>query len=318
MEINYIILAYNHPRQVKRLVNRLSSSHVNFYIHIDRKSHIQEFKDALLGIPNVVFLSDDQRVDCRWGDLSLMNAVLNSCRRIIEDGKSGFVALLSGQDYPVRSPMYIQNFLEQNASNDFLSIYPIPDPKKKSENGGKERFLNYTIDCCNEKNARMKAKIRPLSLNLKTVAGFFRLLRYRRSYLGWALKMWFKPRKYPEYLAKVFNEFWFVLRIETIRYILSFLKQHPEVMEFYQYTHIPDETMFGSILCADEVHKKALKPMCHLIDWNTSQNGSPKTFTDKDFDFIETSCKNNPSLLFARKFEENDNILDLLDRTIGK
>lgn len=110
MEINYIILAYNHPHQVKRLVNRLNSNHVNFYIHIDRKSHIQEFKDALLGMSNVVFLSDEQRVDCRWGDLSLVNAVLNSFRRIIEDGKSGFVALLSGQDYPVRSPEYIENF----------------------------------------------------------------------------------------------------------------------------------------------------------------------------------------------------------------
>lgn len=57
-------------------------------------------------------------------------------------------------------------------------------------------------------------------------------------------------------LLVVFNEFWFVLRIDTIRYILSFLKQHPEVLAFYRYTHIPDETMFGSILCADEVHKK--------------------------------------------------------------
>ena len=314
MEINYIILAYNHPHQVKRLVNRLNSNHVNFYIHIDRKSHIQEFKDALLGMSNVAFLSDEQRVDCRWGDLSLVNAVLNCFRRIIEDGKSGFVALLSGQDYPVRSPEYIENFLEQNIGNDFLSIYPIPDPKKKSEKGGMERFLNYTIDCCNEKDARMKAKIRPFSLNLKTIVGFFRLLRYRRNFLGWAIKKWFKPRKYPQCLAKVFNEFWFVFRIDTIRYILSFLKQHPEVLEFYQYTHIPDETMFGSILCADEVHKKALRPMCHLIDWNTNQHGSPKTFTLEDINYITTSCENNPNLLFARKFNEDDKILDLLDK----
>lgn len=104
------------------------------------------------------------------------------------------------------------------------------------------------------------------------------------------------------------------MRIDTIRYILSFLKQHPEVLEFYQYTHIPDETMFGSILCADEVHKKALRPMCHLIDWNTNQHGSPKTFTLEDINYITTSCKNNPNLLFARKFNEDDKILDLLDK----
>ena len=115
-------------------------------------------------------------------------------------------------------------------------------------------------------------------------------------------------------LLVAFNEFWFVLRIDTIRYILSFLKQHPEVLEFYQYIHIPDETMFGSILCADEVHKKALRSMCHLIDWNTNQYGSPKTFTLEDINYITTSCENNPNLLFASKFNEDDKILDLLDK----
>lgn len=47
--------------------------------------------------------------------------------------------------------------------------------------------------------------------------------------------------------------------------------------------------MFGSILCADEVHKKALRLMCHLIDWNTNQHGSPKTFTLEDINYTTTS-----------------------------
>ena len=199
-----------------------------------------------------------------------------------------------------------------------FSCCPIPDPKKKSENGGMERFLNYTIDCYNRKDARMKAKIRPLSFNLKTIVGFLRLLRYRRSLLGRAFGMWFKPRKYPECLAKVFNEFWFVLRIETIRYILNFVKSHPEVMEFYKYTHIPDETMFGSILCSDEVYKSSLRPMCHLIDWDINQYGSPKTFTIEDINYIITSCSNDSNLLFARKFNEDTSILDELDKIISE
>lgn len=49
--------------------------------------------------------------------------------------------------------------------------------------------------------------------------------------------------------------------------------------------------MFGSILCADEVHKKALRLMCHLIDWNTNQHGSPKTFTLEDINYITTFVK---------------------------
>lgn len=317
MQISYIILAYNHPKQVERLVRRLSYDDVAFYIHIDKKSDVAGFVDALVNLPHVTFIDDADRVDCRWGDYSLMKAVMVCCKKIVADGRKGYVALLSGQDYPLRSPGYISRFLDDNKGRDYLSIYSIPDPKKKSENGGEERFLNYTFDCCNPRNSRMKAKIRPLSLNLKTMVGFFRLLLFRRSILPFAICKWFQPRHYPACLAKVFNEFWFVLQMDSIKYILDFVDRHPEVVEYYKYTHIPDETMFGSILCADDKHKSALVPMCHLIDWETISNGSPKSFGIGDIDFINNQCCKYPHLLFARKFDENDAVLDLLDTKYG-
>ena len=75
--------------------------------------------------------------------------------------------------------------------------------------------------------------------------------------------------------------------------------------------------MFGSILCADDKHKRALAPMCHLIDWETNSNGSPKSFDIGDIDFINDQCCKHPHLLFARKFDQNNAVLDLLDTKYG-
>jgi len=316
MDINYILLAYNHPHQLKRLIDKLNTSYSNFYIHIDKKSDINDFKILIPEKINVFYVNDKCRVNCKWGDFTLVKAVLEASKMIVSDKRNGYTILLSGQDYPLRSNHYIIQFLKDHLGEDFLSIYHVPDKKKKSEHGGVERFLNYTFDCQNPKNVRMKAKIHPLSFNLKTIVGFVNLALYRRSLLPTAIKLWFKPRIYPRCLARVFNEFWFVLQTSTIQYILAFLVNHPNVVEYYKLTHIPDETIFGSILCADDMHKSILNPMCHLIDWSENNNGSPKTFTNKDFIWIIEQRNKQDNLLFARKFNEGDPILDLLDKEI--
>ncbi len=317
MTISYIILAYNHPLQLKRLVERLQTDETFFYIHIDRKSDINQFISVLPETGNISYIPKEERVDCHWGDLSLVEAVLVSCRKVLQYGHGGYVVLLSGQDYPIRGNQYINDFLNDNKGLDFLSIYPVPDKKKSSENGGEERFENYTFDCQNSKNSRMKAKIRPLSFNVKTLGGFVRLAIYRRDLLPLAVKDWFVPRHYPNCLAKVFNEMWFVLQFDTVEYIVRFWESHPEIKEYYTYTHIPDETAFGSILCADAKHRERLRDMCHLIDWDVNLNGSPKTFHEKDFSWIEQQKRVHPNLLFARKFNQDDDILDLLDKRNG-
>lgn len=84
MQISYIILAYNHPKQVERLVRRLSYDDVAFYIHIDKKSDVAGFYDALVNITHVTFIADADRVDCRWGDYSLMEAIMVCCKKSLQ------------------------------------------------------------------------------------------------------------------------------------------------------------------------------------------------------------------------------------------
>ena len=176
-----------------------------------------------------------------------------------------------------------------------------------------ENLTDHNLNIGHEDDFRMKAKIQPLSLRPKTILGFFRLLRYRRDLLSKAIKSYFVKREYPEILSRRFNEFWCALRKPSIEKIVAAFDNHPEIREYYKYTHIPDETAFSSILLTNPDYEREVQPMCHYIDWENGVAGSPKTLTEGDLPQIRKSMVEKKYLLFARKFEEDAFVLNQID-----
>lgn len=313
MQITYLLLVHKSPIQMKRLIEALRYEDACFCIHVDKKSDIKKFNDVVPQGDGVYYVDDDKRVDGRWGDLSMVEAAFETMRLALSLSREGHFVLLSGQDYPIRSNKYIKEFLSRHERNNFISIFDVPDPKKTTENGGYERFITWTYDCHNPKDGRMKAKIQPLSFRLKTIGGFIRLALYRPTLLPEAIAHWFKKRHYPEGLAMVFNEFWCVFTKEVVEKLLQIYNERKDVREYYRFTHIPEETLFGSILCSDKKLRDSILPMCHYIDWDVSINGSPKTLQEEDMVKMEMAMNKNPHILFARKFDEGSQILDIID-----
>ena len=315
IQINYLILTHKNPQQLKRLVSRLITDNITFYIHVDAKCDINDFFQILPPNQNIYYVDDAHRVNGRWGDISLVKAAFQCMKLVINQKRNGMCVLMSGQDYPLRTPEYIKAYFEQMKGYNFMSVYPIPDPKKKSEGGGYERFISYTFDCHNPNNPRMKAKIKPYSLCPKTIVGFLRLMRYRPKLLPFACKCYFKKRKYPQELSMTFNEFWCALDTNQINKIITTIETNPSIMKYYQMTHIPDETLFSAILCKNPAFKEKLKPMCHYIDWETNCSGSPKIFHSEDLGKLKSVLKDN-NILYARKFDEDDAVLDQIDNQL--
>lgn len=316
MTVNYLLLVHKNPSQFQRLVAALNAPWCNFFIHVDKKADVRVFKEKVPDGDNIFYVVDECRIDGRWGDLSLVDAALACMRLALAKKVDGHLVLLSGQDYPLRNPEYIKVFFEEHEENDFMSVYPIPDPQKASENGGMERLISYTFDCRNPQDSRMKAKIQPLSLRLKTILGFLRLFQYRRDLLTKAIKLYFVKRKYPKLLSKHFNEFWCALRKSSVERIVESFDKQPEVREYYRFTHIPDETAFSSILMTDANYKRTLLPMCHYIDWTDGIAGSPKTLVENDLPKIKKRIKDESYILFARKFDEESSVLDEIDKFV--
>jgi hypothetical protein len=107
------------------------------------------------------------------------------------------------------------------------------------------------------------------------------------------------------------SAFWCLAR-EALAYVHRFVREHPDVAEFFEHTKIPDELFFQTVLMNSPLAPTIVNDDLHYVDWSGG-GAHPATLTAEDFDKLRSSGK-----LFARKFDPGADpaILDLLDREL--
>ena len=318
MERNYVILAYKLPGQMARMIRRLSDGpDTRFYVHVDRTFDMEPFIKACDGIPGVFFLTGDDRVHSYWGDYGTAQATLNAMRRIVRDGRKGFVILLSGQDYPIRSNKEINAFLERNADHDFSPHFSLPSETCWAQTrGGRNRLEYYHVSLHRPGRAVQSVDICPFDFSPGNLKKILYVIRFRPDMFFHLPRMMFVRRKKPDCLQYYGGETWWVMRTATAAAILEFLERHPEVPAYFREVNIPEEIMFASLLktlpgSRDVVRDTSLRLIC----WDDADSSSPQLFTSEHRDQIEAAMQRD-DLLFARKFDETQDsaVLDWLDR----
>ena len=277
MNIAYLILVHNQPLQIKRLVERLSGTGVCFFIHVDKKTDITDFYKAL-NLPEVYFIK--KRVKVYWGAYSIIQATLNGFNEIVQSGINyDVVNLLSGQDYPLVSNEYIADFFSKNKGNAFMEYYSIEQEWKEAIPRLQKYYLtNYPF------------------------SGSYRVEKFMNKYLP--------DRKPPKNIEFVGRSQWFSIGMDHVMYILQYLKKHPALVHYFQFTWGSDEFVFQTILYNSPFKHTMVNNNLRYIVWPKGQ-ASPKTFTIKDADNLLHSNK-----LFARKFNAqiDKEIFDFLDK----
>lgn len=306
MNKNYLILAHSRPNQVGRLIGSLNDRDTYFYIHIDKRVDIDDYK-AAIDLPNVFFL--ENRISCKWGDISLVQATLLCMQAVLNDNRSGSCILLSGRDYPIKTNEQLTAFLKKNAEYDFVELLPI---EELWPNGHwKVRTHEYKFDISNK---RYDLVVIPYFFNWKTLHPF-NIWRTVKAFLHGApnLKLIFKKRKFPSYITPFGGSQWWILKIDTIEKIFAFLDKHPDYMIYHQNALCPDEIFFHSILYHfRETNQIKVKPNLTFLNWATDDAPSPEILGTKDFKKL---IQLPEPYFFARKFnaEIDSKILDLLD-----
>jgi hypothetical protein len=74
MKKAYLIMVHKNPRQMARLIHSLNHPDVDFFIHVDKKSDAQPFKQ-ISSMKHVNFISD--RIDVDWGGFGGVEATLS-------------------------------------------------------------------------------------------------------------------------------------------------------------------------------------------------------------------------------------------------
>ncbi len=294
MEIAYLIHAYNNPRQLLRLVDALQSPTFAFFVHIDKNVKIEPFRKALgESKANITFI---EREYSYWGSIGFVRSQLNGISQALNDGKRyDHIIFLSGQDYPIKQSRLIEEFLSDNSDKCFVKHMSLPN-KCWGEDGGMYRIRNYHYQ-------QFK--------NRTTVKVVNRCLKY--------LKFILPKRDFPQCLKMPYGgEAWISLNRDSAQYIMAFVEEHPDYVNFHKYSYCPEEMFLHTILLNsddDQIRSSIVNSMLTYIDWKSTKAPRPAIMGSSDFGALIRADN-----LFARKFDINidSKILDMIDERILK
>lgn len=286
MEKAYIILAHKQPEQLYRLVEKLDDNESTFFIHIDKNRSIDNFNNLLGFQDKVQFVKREASI---WGGIGIVMAILNAFQAIKGFKKKiEHIVLLSGQDYPIKSNEYINNFLKTSPHSVFIEYWSMPNYKVWKDHGGMGRITKYYFG--------RKDSQKYLAKTVNFIAIIFPFLKRRLPYklkpfCGW---MWWSMDRY------------------SMNYILKFLEDHPKYLQYHQHTFIPDEFFFQTILlnAKDErLLSSITNNNMRFVQWK-DEKAHPQTLRINDFQQLLAS-----DALFARKIdpEKDEEIIDAID-----
>jgi core-2/I-Branching enzyme len=287
MKIAYLILAHNTPRHLSRLVAALSSESSGFFIHLDRKSNEEDFRN--IEGPGVHLA--EERVAVYWGDFSQVEATLLILRAALADPRDfdRFV-LLSGSDYPLRSASFIEQFFARNADKEFINLVTMP-----SQEAGKplSRLTTYRVRPGEPTVGRI---VRKALMKLRIQAS-------RRDYT-----------LYLRDLVPYGGSTWWGLSREACEHVVSFVDRESQVVAFFKNTVCPDESFFQTILGNSRFKSRIARNLTYT-DWSEGSS-SPAVITDKHLEFFRghpsfppDSVYGEGEMLFARKFPDGSESL---------
>lgn len=307
MKKNYIILAHKNPKQVFRLINRLADDQSKFFVHVDLKIDLKDFK-ILESCKNTTIIKE--RENCIWGDYSIVKATLHLLKNAVEFGNKGFTILLSGQDYPIKSNKIINQFLTDYRDYNFIDILPIAD--KWSQKMVRDKVENYHfIHSENKSDSNSYAPFFHSTIKDKART-LFHLLKGRMKQETFR-KLLHLPKRIPLFKNQYGGSQWWAFNEISTKILYDFvLENYEELESYYHYTSAPDEIFFQSVLM-NLISANAsikIKPSLTYVNWVRKNVALPVTFNINDFaELSETKD------LWARKFDVDydGEILDLID-----
>jgi hypothetical protein len=317
MEKNYIILAHENPQQLLRLIKALDDNKSFFYIHVDKKVDIQDFKELISDYKNVIFVTN--RYECIWGSISLVYATLSCMSKIINDRRSGYCILMSGQDYPIKSRESIDEYFDNNNDFEFIDIKPIKECWPDNKWVQRYEYYTFYLSSKRQDSISIPYLFSKEIYNIKSwKLIFYKIAKTKDINLVFEIiTNIIRKRKHPEYIIPYGGAQWWALTIPTIKEILDFVHDNVSFVSYHRYTAIPDEVFFHTIIMylATKNRGIKIKPSLTYTNWERKNVPLPVTFCFADlYELINLPIDK----LFARKFNIHldEKILDEIDDNV--
>ena len=282
MRIAHLILAHKSPEQLSVLIDMIQTEGTVCYIQLDAKTDIRSFA-GLIQKSNVHFIKN--RVNCVWGNYSLVQATINGMREILENDTFDYINFISGQDLPLTKAEDFKKHLTINCGQEFINA-PVYNPSDPWWIKNECRFFEYNFH-----NWKIPGKYR----------------------LQFMFNRIVPKRKFPEGIQIAGNSQWFCITAALAKYMINHLDNHPEIVRYFKYVWGADEYIFATIARHSPFQEK-IGSYLHYIDWTDSTDAHPKTLGKEDLDKAIASGK-----FFARKFDltSDPDIPELIANRLG-
>ena len=282
-----LIQCHDNPDQINKLIDFMPFELFDFYIHIDKKSHIEKF---IIEQENV-FLCED-RVDVKWGRFSQVEATL-SLFELLEEKYYSYVHLISGADFIIKSPENLYSFF-QDKELLFIQCMKLPE-ESTWRRGGWDRYSVWY----------------PQWLISRPSQKFLRVMRLVYREFIFYTKI-FQRRNKPVDIFYGGSQ-WFSLPGKVVTWITSYLKEHPEYIKFFKNAIVSDEVFFSTLVMNSPYKSMVSQDHLRFMRWEGQTSGGPKVLGIDDIDDMISSDK-----VFARKFNDLsviDELIEKLERT---
>lgn len=269
-----LVTAYKNLDHLQNTVDAFDSN-FSFYIHIDKKTVCNE--DVLKKLktnPKVKLLS--RQYQSNWAGLNHLKAILLLCAESIKDSDTEYFHLITGHDYPIKSPAYFSDFLTKNKGTEFISTNPLPF--KNWKGGGLNRISYFWLyDVLNGKSWQR--------LIIKALV----LLQ----------KIFFVKRSLPKGFSTFYGGSTYCsLSADAVKHIVNYMTQHPLLIKRLKHTYCAEEILFHTLLMNSKFKEKVIKNNLRFMVWEKRNGNVPANLDERDLDNI-----NKSDALFARKFE---------------
>lgn len=280
----YLIIANRNWRQLEKLVSLLDDARNDIFVHIDAKSDINDL--SLNTHYSKLFFCE--RMDIRWGDISLVQAELALFRYAYHNGIYEYYHLLSGLDLPLHNQDYIHEFFNSHSGSEFIGF-------------GKTNWdVSNRVYCHNVFLSQMR---NPWKISRYT----FKIMRIVCNKIQHILHYKTVPLGNYRYGCE-----WVSV---THLFVKALISESDKFNKTYRYAYCPDEIYKQTFAVNSQFMDKIydihdeFHGCVREIDWN---RGLPYVWRASDYEYLSKSDK-----MFARKFDENiDN--EIIDMIINK
>lgn len=285
MKLAILILCHKNPEQINLFLDELNNNDIEFFIHIDAKSNIE---NKIMKRANVHFLPEEQRVNMRWGTSSMIMATVRLLKYAKAFRKFDYYWLCSGQDFPIEDSENIINYLSQNAGNNFINFW-----KSSNYNGNIQSYEKRTAIYYPECIMGRQLIPRIIKRLLVEITGGY-LHTFKIFNKEWKLKG--KSVKF------YYGSQWVCITDGFLEWLLNFLNTNPDFFYICKHSVIPDEFFFQTVFMMSPF-KGTQHNFLHYVNWDNrpgKPRNSPNTLVLSDYNNII-----NSGYLMARKFDLN-------------